>query len=132
MKKYEGVTLIGDKGNDAVKKAIDILKQFSIPYNFSGSPNKNTIHVKFTYFDEPVEQKEELVIYCPLIDKDDDQAEAALNFLKHTNHGLWVGLNNGTNAAIAAAEILNIDNEYEELLTMYRRETGKKVLEANK
>ena len=73
-----------------------------------------------------------MAIYCPLLDKDDDVAESALNFLKHTNHGLWVGLNNGTNAAIAAVEILNIDNEYEELLTTYRREMGKKVLDANK
>lgn len=132
MKKYEGVTLIGDKGNDAVKKAVDILKQFGITYAFSDKPNKKTVNIQFTYFDEPVEEKDELVIYCPLLDKDDDQAEAALNFLKHTNHGLWVGLNNGTSAAIAAVEILNIDNEYEELLTMYRREMEKKVLGANK
>ena len=132
MKKFEGVTIIGDKENDAVKKAVDILKQFDVPFSFSDKPNKNTINIKFTYFDEPVEEKDELVIYCPLIDKDDDVAEAALNFLKHTNHGLWVGLNNGTNAVIAAIEILNIDNEYEELLTTYRRELGKKVLEGNK
>ena len=132
MKKYAGITIIGDKGNDAVKKAVDVLKQFNIPYNFSSNPNKNTVNIEFTYFDEPVEEKDELVIYCPLVDKDDDDAEAALNFLKHTNHGLWVGLNNGVNAAVAAVEILNIDNEYEELLTIYRREMGKKVLEGNK
>lgn len=132
MRKYEGVTIIGDKKNDAVKKAIDILKQFGVVYTFAEKPNKNTLNIEFTYFDEPIEEKNELVIYCPLIDKDDDVAEAALNFLNHTNHGLWVGLNNGTNAAIAAVEILNIDNEYEELLTTYRREMGKKVLGANK
>ena len=62
----------------------------------------------------------------------DDKADAALNFLKHTSHGLWVGINNGVNAAIAAIEIMNIDNEYEEKLIAYRRETGKKVLEANR
>lgn len=132
MKSHEGVTLIGDKDDGAVKKAIGILKQFDIPYAFSNRPNKNNVNIEFTYFDEPVEEKDELVIYCPLIEKDEDSAEAALNFLKHTNHGLWVGLNNGTNAAIAAVEILNIDNEYEEMLTTYRREMGKKVLEGNK
>ena len=72
------------------------------------------------------------MIYCPLLDKKDDVAESALNFLKHSNHGLWVGVNNGTNAAIAAVEILNFDNEYEEELIRYREEIGKKVLEANK
>ena len=132
MKKHEGVTIIGDKNNDAVKKAAGILKQFSIPYAFSESTNKSTVNIEFTYFDEPIEEKDELIIYCPLIGKDDDAAEAALNFLKHTNHGLWVGLNNGINAAVAAVEILNINNEYEELLTTYRREIGKKVLDANK
>lgn len=132
MQKHEGVTIIGDKENNAVKKAVDILKQFSVPYTFSDKPSKNDVNIEFTYFDEPVEEKDELVIYCPLIEKDEDFAEAALNFLKHTNHGLWVGLNNGTNAAIAAVEILNIDNEYEELLTTYRREMGKKVLDGNR
>ena len=87
---------------------------------------------EFTYFDEPVEKKEELVIYCPLLIEDDDKAEAALNFLKHTSHGLWVGLNNGVNAAVAAVEIMNLDNEYEESLLSYRREMAKKVFDANK
>ena len=99
---------------------------------FDSKPNPKTINIKFTYFDEPVEKKDELIIYCPLLLEKDDKAEAALNFLRHTVHGLWIGLNNGVNAAIAAVEIMNIDNEYEELLITYRREMGKKVLEGNK
>jgi len=132
MKKYNGITIIGDKNNDAVKKAVETLKRFVIVPNFDDKPNPNTINIAFTYFDEPIEKKDELVIYCPLILEKDDKAEAALNFLKHTNHGLWVGINNGHNAAIAAIEIMNIDNEYEEILVAYRREMRKKVLEANK
>ena len=132
MKKYENVAIIGDKNSDAVKKCIELLKQFNVSYGVSDKPNKNSVNIEFTYFDEPVEEKDELVIYCPLLDKDDDVAESALNFLKHTNHGLWVGLNNGTNAAIAAVEILNFDNEFEEELIKYREEMGKKVLEGNK
>ena len=131
LKKRDGVLIIGDKGNDAVGKAVDILKKFEVNYSFSDKPNKNSVNIKFTYFDEPVEEKDELMIYCPLLDKDDDAAESALNFLKHTSHGLWVGVNNGTNAAVAAVEIMNIDNEYEELLMMYRRDMEKKVLGAN-
>ena len=132
MKSYNGVTIIGDKNNDAVKKSTEVLKRFNVAYDFSKKPNKTTVNIEFTYFDEPIEQKDELVIYCPLLDKKDDVAESSLNFLKHTNHGLWVGLNNGTNAAIAAVEILNFGNEYEEELIRYREEMGKKVLEANK
>lgn len=132
MRKYESITIIGDKNNDAVKKSVETLKRFTIVPNFDNKPNPDAINIKFTYFDEPVEKKDELVIYCPLLLKKDDKAEAAINLMKHTNHGLWVGLNNGVNAAIAAIEIMNIDNEYEEQLTHYRAEMRKKVLEANK
>lgn len=131
MKKYSSVTIIGDKNNDAVKKSVDILKKFRIVPNFENKPNPGSINIEFTQFDEPVEKKGELVIYCPLLLQKSDKAEAALNFLRHTGHGLWVGLNNGINAAIAAIEIMNIDNEYEEELLHYRNEMGKKVLEAN-
>jgi len=132
MKKYESVNIIGDKNGNAVKKTVETLKKFNAPYAFSDKPNESTINIEFTFFDEPVEKKDELVVYCPMLLEKDDKAEAALNLLKHTNHGLWVGLNNGVNAAIAAIEIMNIDNSYEELLLQYRREIGKKVLEANK
>ena len=132
MKKYGSVTIIGDKNNDAVKKAVETMKKFNVVPNFGAKPDSKSINIEFTYFDEPIEKKEELVIYCPLLLDRDDNAEAALNFLKHTNHGLWVGINNGINAAVAAVEIMNIDNEYEEMLLTYRREMGKKVLEANK
>ena len=132
LKKYESVAIIGDKNNEAVKKAVETLKRFDIVPVFSDKPNTNSINIEFTYFDEPVEKKDELVIYCPLLLDKDDKAEAAINFLKHTNHGLWVGLNNGVNAAIAAIEVMNIDDKFEEKLTAYRREMGKKVLEANK
>ena len=132
LKKYESITIVGDKNNDAVKKAVETLKKFDIVPSFGNKPNSKSVNIEFTYFDEPVEKKDELVIYCPLLIEDDDKAEAALNFLKHTNHGLWVGLNNGINAAVAAVEIMNIDNEYGELLTIYRRDMGKKVLESNK
>ena len=132
MKKYESVTIIGDKNNDAVKKAIEKFKKFNIVPIFDKKTNPKSINIEFTYFDESFEKKDELVIYCPLLLKKDDKAEAALNFLKHTNHGLWVGLNNGVNAAVAAVEIMNFDNEYEELLIAYRREMAKKVLKSNK
>ena len=132
MKKYEAVTLIGDRDNEAVKKCVETLKKFDVAYVFEDKPNPATVNIEFTYFDEPVEKKDELVIYCPLLLSKDDRSEASINFLKHTNHGLWVGLNNGVNAAVAAVEILNMDNSFEELLSMYRREMGKKVLDANK
>ena len=132
LKKYSSVTIIGDKTNEAVKKAVDTLKKFNALHVFADKPNPNTVNLEFTYFDEPIEKKDEMMIYCPLLLEKDDKAESAINFLKHTSHGLWVGINNGVNAAMAAIEIMNVDNEFEEKLISYRREMGKKVLEANK
>lgn len=131
LKKYEGITIIGDKNNNAVKKAIESLKKFEILPVFDNKPSPKTVNIEFTYFDEPVEEKNELIIYCPMLLEKDDKTGSALNFLKHTAHGLWVGVNNGINAAIAAVEIMNIGNEYEELLIAYRREMAKKVLRSN-
>lgn len=132
LRRYENANIIGDQNEPAVQKAVATLKKFNILYKFSKEHHPNSINIEFTYFSEPVEKKNELVIYCPLLAPKDDIAESALNFLKHTSHGLWVGTNNGVNAAIAAVEIMNVDNSFEELLVQYRRDMGEKVLKANK
>ena len=120
LKDYEGVTIIADKETKAVEKAEDILKEFKIDYKKELKADPKTITLEFVYFDEPIEQKDELVIYCPLLMEDDDKAEAAINLLKHSTHGLWVGLNNGKNAALAAIEILNKDGKYSNKLSGFR------------
>ena len=132
LQKHDSIALIGDKDNEILKKAEDILKRFEVNYELADKPDKDKINIEFTYFDEPIEQKDELVIYCPLISKKDDKAEAAINLLKHSSHGLWVGLNNAKNAAIAAVEILNHDGRYNQALINHREEIKKKVLRANK
>ncbi|MBS3097511.1 AIR carboxylase family protein [Candidatus Woesearchaeota archaeon] len=121
LKEYEGVTIIADKETKAVEKAEDILKEFKIDYKKELKADPKTINLEFVYFDEPLEEKDELVIYCPLLMEDDDKAEAAINLLKHSNHGLWVGLNNGKNAALAAVEILNKDGKYSSKLNEVRK-----------
>lgn len=126
LKFYEKVTIIGDENNEAVRKARNILNVFKIKYNSALKPDKKTINLEFVYFDEPIEKKDELVIYCPLLLKDDDKAEAALNLLKHSEHGLWVGLNRGDNAALAAIEIMNLDGRYTNQLLEYREKLKQK------
>ena len=132
LKAPKKVVLIGDKNNNAFKKAEEILRQFGVNHAHSTHVADDAININFVYFDEPIEKKEQLIIYCPLLMEDDDKAEASLNLLKHSGHGLWVGLNNGTNAALAAIEILNVDNSYEQKLADYRKEIGDKVREYNK
>lgn len=132
LKKHEKVVLVGDKSNDAFKKTEEILRQFGVNHSHSEQIIDNAVNIQFVYFDEPIEKKEQLVIYCPLLMDNDDKAEASLNLLKHSDHGLWIGLNNGTNAALAAIEILNLDNEYEQKLVNYREGIRDKVRDANK
>jgi len=132
LNRPEKVVLVGDKNNGAYKKAEEMLRKFKINHAHSTQIADYAININFVYFDEPIEKDDQLVIYCPLLMDNDDKAEASLNLLKHSNHGLWVGLNNGTNAALAVIEILNIDNSYEEKLVSYRKEIGDKVREYNK
>lgn len=131
MQKHDSIALVGDKENEAVKKCADFLDKMGVKYEFSEKPDKEKVNIEFTYFDEPIEKKGELVIYCPLISKKDDKAEAALNLLKHSDHGLWVGLNNAKNAAIAAVQLINHDGKHNNLLNKYRADIKKRVLESN-
>jgi 5-(carboxyamino)imidazole ribonucleotide mutase len=125
LKSYKGVNIIADENTKAVEKAKAMLEKFGVPYKETREPDADSISLRFTYFDEPVEQKDELCIYCPLLLEDDDKAEAAINFLEHTRHGLWVGLNRGDNAALAAIEILNIEGKYADKLNEYRKQWKK-------
>lgn len=132
LKGYASVNIIGDLEEKAVKKCLDTLKGFGAPFTHGEGPVKDAVNIRFSRFDEPLDESEELVIYCPLLLKDDDKAEAALNLLKHTTHGLWVGAGNGKNAAIAAVEIMALSSQdYLEKLSVYRREMGEKLLKHN-
>lgn len=131
LKVYELVNIIGKKGDEVVKKATDVLDKLNAPYKFSDKPDSNAVNIEFTLFDEPIEEKNELVIYCPMLLRKDDSAEAALNVLKHSTHGLWVGLNRGENAAIAAVEILNLHGRFEKELLELRQKGREMVLKDN-
>lgn len=132
LKPYVSVNLISEIPNEAIGKAEKIFAEFDIPVKKSESVEGDAINIEFVSLDEPIPEKEALVIYCPILMKDDDKAEAALNVLKHSNHGLWVGLNNGKNAALAAIEILNLNNKYTLKLSQYREKLKEEVKESDK
>lgn len=132
LKPYLSVNLVSRTPNDAVRKAKEIFSEFEIAPKESESFDNNSINIEFVSLDEDIPEKEQLVIYCPLSMKDDDKAEAALNVLKHSRHGLWVGLNNGRNAALAAIEIMNIKDKYTLKLNRYRETQKEKVNQSDK
>ncbi|MBR9699869.1 AIR carboxylase family protein [Candidatus Woesearchaeota archaeon] len=127
LKGAEKINLIGDKDAKAAQKCTSLLDEFSLPYEWSDQLT-NSLNIKFASLNEDAIDTNELVIYVPLMDKDDDSAEAALNVLKHSKNGLWVGLNRGENAAIAAAEIMK---KYDQLQA-YRETHAEKVRESDK
>lgn len=132
LRPHVSVNLISEIPNEAVGKAEKLFAEFDIHIKKSDSIEKDAINIEFVSLDESIPEKEELLIYCPISLKDDDKAEAALNVLKHTAHGLWVGLNNGKNAALAAIEILNINDKYTLKLNQYREKLKNKVKESDK
>jgi 5-(carboxyamino)imidazole ribonucleotide mutase len=132
LKKHEKIVLVGNKNNKAFKKAEETLKQFKVNHSHAEQTVDDGVNIFFTEFDEPLEKQDQLVVYCPLLQDKDDKAAASLNLLKHSDHGLWVGLNNGVNAALAAIEILNIDNSYEKKLAEYRKNQRDKIIKNNK
>ncbi len=120
LKQYFTINLISEMPNNALKKAEELLREFDIIPKKSESAEDDCVNIEFISLDEPIPQKKQLVIYCPILPENDDKAEAALNVLKHSEYGLWVGLNNGKNAALAAVEILNFDGRYTNMLNEYR------------
>ena len=84
------------------------------------------INIVITRMGEPVEDSDDLIVYCP--EAHSSRPEDAVTSMSNSSSGLWVGLNRGENAAIAAAQILRdsraltaIRKEFEEKC---RREDG--------
>ncbi|MBI5389124.1 AIR carboxylase family protein [Candidatus Woesearchaeota archaeon] len=126
----KSVTVIGDKKNKRVLACVELLQKLGVPHKFSDSVEENTVNIQFLEFEDIIEDYEEFVINVPL--KDDTKAEDALTLWKNTEYGVWVGVNRGDNAAIAAVEILNISGKYTKALLNYRKEMAQKILSLRK
>jgi len=122
LKEYDGVNIVGEIETKAVKKAVGILDKFSINTSFSNGFDERSINLNFVKLGEKAENKF-LTINIPV--KENNNSEDSIKLLKAANKGLWVGLNRGDNAALAAVSILGRHKE----LGAYRREMAEKVKE---
>ncbi len=94
-------------------KASATLKQFGIPCGNSNRIQKDAINIVFIDINGKAPAAgDALTIFCPVAEK--ETATDALKLLKLTKNGVWVGLNMGENAAVAAAEIMAMNNELKE------------------
>lgn len=129
LKEYEKVHIFGEEDNRVVKRALGLLKEFDVPYELNPDFKAGSLNIRFVSLDEKAEERDDLIIYVPLLEKSDDKAEAALNILQNSTNGLWVGLNRWENAALAAIEIMNISHKYSDKLNEYRKKHAEKVKE---
>jgi len=83
-KQHTSVNIISEIPNEAVGKAKKIFEEFDIIIKESEAVDTESVNIEFVSLDEAIPEKEALVIYCPILLKDDDKAEAALNVLKHS------------------------------------------------
>ncbi len=125
--KKANITAIKNRNKKAVDKAADTLKQFGIPYSCSDKLEADAINLVFVDINEKEAASDNsLTIYCPTTEK--ETAADAAKLLQLTRKGVWVGLNRGENAAVAAAEIMRMSGK----LAEYRRDMRRKVEEADK
>jgi 5-(carboxyamino)imidazole ribonucleotide mutase len=117
------VSVVGE--GKAASKAMKTLEELGVSFEM-GEIMPDAVNLVFTDLGSEVARKDELVIYCPTFEEE-TRAQNAESAMDAAENGLWVGVNRGENAAIAAAEILGKDEE----LKKYRKELGAKVIEAD-
>ena len=130
LKVYKGVNVIGQA--NIASKAISFFRDLKVECKKSETFERGFINLCLVPLDEDVQPREELVVYCPVLMEGDDKAEAAINILRHSHDGLWVGANNVENGAIACVEVLNIDGKFTTSLLEYRKKKAEKVKSADK
>lgn len=112
--KKVNIISFGTASQKAIGKATDTLKELGMPYGSSDKISADAINICFVDLSQKkAQESNELVIYCPTAEK--ETANDAAGLLQLTKTGVWVGLNRGENAAVAAAEIMKMRaklNEY--------------------
>lgn len=115
------IVLVGE--GKVADKAAKTLTEMNVPFD-TGSIQDDAINIVITPFGEPVKQRNELIIYCA---EGNPAASEAHYAMEAAQFGLWVGVNRGENAAIAAAEIGRYENE----VSNFRKAQAEKVRKAD-
>ena len=121
LQKKTKVAIIGE--GKAAEKAMKTLDEMGIAFEM-GDFAMDAVNIAFTGLGEKTGKREELVIYCPT---GETKAEDAIKVMNAAENGLWVGVNRGENAAIAAAQIMGKEEE----LKAYREKIADAVLAAD-
>ncbi|MFH1240371.1 MAG: AIR carboxylase family protein [Candidatus Diapherotrites archaeon] len=132
------IAIIKNSDDPAIISAIEKTKKILDSFNVSHAVmkgkearNEQTVYIEFVKLGEgkPQERNGKTTIYVPVAKE--SKKEDALTAMKLANSGLWVGLNRGENAALAAVEIINTQGKYSDTLREYRDELKIKVLDSD-
>ncbi|MBU0980572.1 MAG: AIR carboxylase family protein [Nanoarchaeota archaeon] len=101
---FQGIDLISDgKCEDAMDKAREMMERFNYP--------EGNFPVVFHDSIRSKGREDGINVFCGKL-----KAEDAPMLLEITKNGLWVGLNRGDNAVLAAIQILERNNPFPELI----------------
>lgn len=127
--RLKGVNIIGEAENKRVLEAIDLLTGIGIPVMISNMLEKDAVNIHVFKGIKPKIAGKGLKINVPLIDK--STVKDAVELLKNSADGLWVGVNRADNAALLAVQMLN-DGKYDEFLLDGRKKGRAKVNKQDK
>lgn len=128
LRVYTGVTIIGDTKNKRVQSCVEVLTRCKVPFVFSDNADTKKANIYFFPLGEyKTLNTDALIINVAL--KENSAAQDALSFCHSAQHGFWVGINRGENAALSVIEILNHRGAYTLALKNYREELKKKILD---
>ena len=133
LRGYNSVNIIGEPENKRVKACIDSMKNAGLVFSNHDNPVQGKVNITFFELDKPdTVDKNNLTINVPL--KEESNAMDSLKLLEAANNGgLFVGINRGDNAAIAAVQILALTNgNLNDILLKERKQMKNKILELNK
>ncbi|MFH1586339.1 MAG: AIR carboxylase family protein [Candidatus Diapherotrites archaeon] len=136
---FSGITLIQrdneSKLTETFNRCEGILRDFGIKFKTEKSPKYSSLtelYVDFVPMDEIelVSKSEATVIVCPVAESSTKQD--AMKVLNASSKNLWVGLNNGANAALGAIQLLNFNDAYSDKLIEHRVRLREQLLEIDK
>lgn len=139
---YSGIVLVNRRNGNAAydtaaAKAERVFAELGVKCETISAPqfkNAGKVYIDFLALNELelVQKTDCLVLHVPVSKQGAEKAEDALKLLKGAGKGLFLGLNAGDNAALAALQIMNIaGGAYESKLLEYRAAIRQKVIDAD-
>ena len=138
LKGFSSVVLVertGTESSAAPAKCEEKLNELGVKFEEETDSNYSDpkkIFIDFVQLEKAAALPETnaTVIVCAV--KGSSSASDSMEFLKAAGKHLWVGLNRGENAAIAAVELLNLNGKFDSVLDAERKNLREKMLESDK